>query len=152
MEIDNQPPEPAAQPDASPAKRPIENGGEEVSKKPRIEEAKNDVECGGELRRVAEIVMVLSTMGAMRGGKKPSDVEVELMKEARTKLVELCKELAPQDIIAREAVSNVIEDLGLNARLKDHNRLGFQPPKFSISERFSLSKLKVYFLLYSCSM
>ncbi|KAF7815895.1 PHD finger protein [Senna tora] len=122
-----------------PVKRPVENGGgEELVKKPKVEAAASS----GELKRVAEIVLVLSTMATMRGGRKPADVEIELMKEARAKLVELCQGLAPKDIVAREAIGTVIEDLGLNGKIKDQ-RLGFQPPKMSIAERFSLTKLKI---------
>lgn len=120
-------------------KRPVENGGgEELVKKPKIEaDASSE-----ELKRVAEIVLVLSTMATMRGGRKPADVEIELMKEARMKLVELCQGLAPKDIVAREAIGTVIDDLGLNGKIKDQ-RLGFQTPKMSIAERFSHTKLKV---------
>ncbi|KAE9606373.1 hypothetical protein Lal_00013614 [Lupinus albus] len=96
----------------------------------------------GELKRVAEIVLVLSTMTTMRAGKKPTDVEVELMKEARQKLAELCQGLAPKDVVAREAIGTVIEDLGLNGKIKDQ-RLGFRTPKFSIAERFSIAKRKL---------
>ncbi|XP_054819344.1 uncharacterized protein LOC129318536 isoform X2 [Prosopis cineraria] len=124
-----------------PVKRPIENGGgEELAKKPKVEAAA--AASSGEFKRVAEIVLVLSTMAAMRGGKKPTNVEIELMKEARMKLVELCQGMAPKDIVAREAVGTVIEDLGLNGKINDQ-RLGFQSPKMSISERLSLSKLKM---------
>ncbi|KAI9115708.1 hypothetical protein K1719_013377 [Acacia pycnantha] len=125
-----------------PVKRPIENGGgEELAKKTKVEAA-NAAASSGELKRVAEIVLALSTMAEMRGGKKPTNVEIELMKEARMKLVELCQGMAPKDIVAREAVGTVIEDLGLNGKIKDQ-RLGFQTPKMSITERFSLSKLKM---------
>ena len=135
-------------------KRPVENGGAQESdddrcaKKPKLEEeVENDSSCGGgggggELRRVAEIVLVLSTMAAMRAGRKPTEVEVELMREARSKLAELCVGLAPKDIVAREAIGTVIEDLGLNGKVKDQ-RLGFRTPKMSIAERYTHTKSKV---------
>lgn len=131
-------------------KRPIENGGggdELLVKKPKVMiEGDNtdadDASSGRELKRVAEIVLVLSTMASMRGGRKPADVEIELMKEARDKLVDLCQGLAPKDIVAREAIGTVMEDLGFNAKIKDQ-RLGFQIPKMSIAERFSHTKLRV---------
>ncbi|XP_028777225.1 uncharacterized protein LOC114733899 [Neltuma alba] len=138
-----EPPE-ETQSEGLPVKRAIENGGsEELAKKPKVEAAAAAAAASsGELKRVAEIVLVLSTMSAMRGGKKPTNVEIELMKEARMKLVELCQGMAPKDIVAREAVGTVIEDLGLNGKIKDQG-LGFQTPKMSITERFSLSKLKM---------
>lgn len=118
----------------------VENGGDQgSSKKPRLV-------CGtggGDLKRVAEIVLVLSTMSNIRGGKKPTDLEVGLMAEARAKLVELCQGLAPKDIVARDAIGAVIEDLGLNGNLKDQ-RLGFLGPKLTIAERLSATKKKVW--------
>lgn len=100
-----------------------------------------------EMRRVAEIVMVLSAMGAMRGGRKPTEVEVELMAEAREKLVKMCEEVAPRDIVDMDAIGAVIEDLGLNAKLRDQ-KLGFRGSKLSIAEKFALSKKKVRVILH----
>ncbi|KAF4378063.1 hypothetical protein F8388_020699 [Cannabis sativa] len=121
-------------------KRPLENGEggglereeAQLNKRPRI----------GGLKRVAEIVLVLSTMASIRGGKKPTEVEVGLMSEARTKLVELCEGLAPKDIVARDAIEAVVEDLGLNAKAKDQ-KLGFRGPRLTIAERFSQTKRKM---------
>ncbi|XP_027330199.1 uncharacterized protein LOC113846306 [Abrus precatorius] len=122
---------------------PVQNGepadlDERCSKKPKVESKVDD----GELKRVAEIVLVLSTMATMRAGRKPTDAEVELMKEARAKLASLCEGFAPKDIVATEAIGTVIEDLGLNSKLKDQ-RLGFRTPKMSIAERYSHAKWKM---------
>lgn len=136
-------PEPT--PDPQPA---VENGGgvvepeEPCSKKAKVEVDSEVVASEGELKRVAEIVLVLSTMATMRGGRKPTEVEVELMREARTKLANLCQGLAPKDIVAGEAIGTVIEDLGLNSKIKEQ-RLGFRTPKMSIAERYSHAKWKV---------
>ncbi|XP_030931661.1 uncharacterized protein LOC115957533 [Quercus lobata] len=99
---------------------------------------------GPELKRVAEIVLVLSTMARMRGGgKSPTAAEMELMAEARTKLAEACACFAPKDLIGREAIGSVMEDLGLNAKLRDQ-RLGFRgPPKFTIKEKLDNAKRKM---------
>ncbi|KAK7300007.1 hypothetical protein RJT34_10838 [Clitoria ternatea] len=131
-------------PDPQPAEPlPFENGGpdeEPCNKKAKVEaEVVGD---DGELKRVAEIVLVLSTMATIRGGRKPTDLEVELMREARIKLANLCQGFAPKDIVAREAIGTVIEDLGLNSKLKDQ-RLGFRSPKMSIAERYSHAKWKM---------
>ena len=102
---------------------------------------------GQELKRVAEIVLVLSAMARMRGGGKcPTDAEVELMVEARAKLAEACAALAPKDVVGREAIGAVIEDLGLNGKLKDQ-RLGFRTPKLTIKEKFDNAKRKVRVLI-----
>ncbi|GLT83608.1 hypothetical protein SLE2022_018860 [Rubroshorea leprosula] len=117
-------------------KRPIENGEVSSVKKQR---------CGtpGAMKRVAEIVLVLSAMAKMRGGGRgPTDVELGLMAEARERLVEICGDLAPGDIVGRDAVAAVIEDLGLNAKAKEQ-RLGFRMPRLTISERFSIAKKKM---------
>ncbi|CAK8538862.1 unnamed protein product [Lathyrus sativus] len=121
-----------------------ENGGGEPSEEPCSKKAKVDEidKPEAELKRVAEIVLVLSTMATMRGGNKPTDVEVELMREARSKLAILCQGIAPKDIVAREAVGAVIEDLGLNAKVGDQ-RLGFRTPKMSISEKYAFNKSKM---------
>ncbi|XP_043690030.1 uncharacterized protein LOC122640839 isoform X2 [Telopea speciosissima] len=121
-------------------KRPVENevdidNGGRLHKK-----AKGDF--GMDMKKVAEIVLVLSEMGKMRGGRNPTDVEERLMAEARQKLAEICEALAPKDILPRDAVKAVIEDLGLNNRSKDQ-RLGFRPPKMSIAERLLLTKRKM---------
>ena len=125
----------------------IENGGgeqqeERLSKKAKVEEENSEAE----LKRVAEIVLVLSTMATMRSGKKPTDVEVELMREARTKLAVLCQGIAPKDIVGGEAIGSVIEDLGLSAKTVDQ-RLGFRVPKMSIAEKYLFAKSKVFNLL-----
>ncbi|XP_008227014.1 PREDICTED: uncharacterized protein LOC103326553 [Prunus mume] len=123
-------------------KRPIQNGAEgelgtQFNKKPRL-----GPNSEKDLRRVAEIVLVLSTMAKIRGGKKPTEPEIGLMGEARSKLVELCEGLAPKDIVARDAIGAVIEDLGLNGKLKEQ-RLGFRGTKLTIAEKFSLTKKKM---------
>ncbi|KAJ7960841.1 PHD finger protein [Quillaja saponaria] len=122
--------------------RSIENGGGEEFDGPCNKKAKIVAASSGDLKRVAEIVLVLSTMAKMRGGKKPTDVEVELMKEARAKLVELCQGLAPKDVVAGEAIGTVIEDLGLNGKIKEQ-KTGFRTPRLSIAERFSHSRRKM---------
>lgn len=102
--------------------------------------------AGKDAKRVAEIVLVLSAMLGMRGGgggaKGPTDAERRLMAEAREKLVEMCEDLAPKDIVARDAIARLIEDLGLNGRVKEQ-KLGFRVQRLSIKERVELSKRKV---------
>ncbi|WOL13941.1 hypothetical protein Cni_G22721 [Canna indica] len=95
----------------------------------------------GDLKRVAEIVMVLSAMGQMRGGKEPTAAERALVAEARQRLVGMCEAVKPKELFSREAVRVVVEDLGLN-RSKDPV-LGFRPPKMSISEKLLLTKKKM---------
>ncbi|KAK9002385.1 hypothetical protein V6N11_025068 [Hibiscus sabdariffa] len=115
-------------------KRGVENGGVYASKKQR---------CGVGLKRVAEIVMVLSTMGKMRGGDMdPTSAEMALMAEARETLAEMCGEVAPKDIVGREAIGNVIESLRLNSELKEQ-RLGFRGMGMSISQKVLLAKMKM---------
>lgn len=93
------------------------------------------------MKRVAEIVLVLSAMARMRGGKDPTAVEKAMMAEARAKVVSLCEELAPKDILPRESFGVLIDDLGLN-RLKEQ-RLGFRTPKLSISDKMALTKRRM---------
>ncbi|XP_042477773.1 uncharacterized protein LOC122059156 [Macadamia integrifolia] len=121
-------------------KRPAENEddldtGGRLHKKARGDSSKD-------MKKVAEIVLVLSAMGKMRGGRNPTDVEKRLMEEARQKLAEMCEAMAPKDILPKDAVKVVIEDLGLNNGSKDQ-RLGFRPPKMSIAERLLMTKRKM---------
>ncbi|GFP87511.1 phd finger protein at3g20280 [Phtheirospermum japonicum] len=95
----------------------------------------------GDVKKVAEMVLVLAAMGKMRGGKGPTDVEKELMVEARYRLAEVCEGFAPKDVFPRDAFGGVIEDLGLNK--SKEQRLGFRPPKMSIAEKLLVSKRKM---------
>ncbi|KAK3199839.1 hypothetical protein Dsin_023254 [Dipteronia sinensis] len=97
----------------------------------------------GAAKRVAEIVLVLSAMLRMRGGgKAPTEAETKLMAEAREKLVEMCAGLAPKDIVSKDRIEKLIEDLGLNGRVKEQ-RLGFRGHKLSIKEKLELTKKKM---------
>ncbi|KAK6149366.1 hypothetical protein DH2020_016891 [Rehmannia glutinosa] len=95
----------------------------------------------GDVKKVAEMVLVLAAMGKMRGGKGPTDIENELMAEARNRLAKVCEGFAPKDVFPRDAFGGVIEDLGLN-KFKEQ-RLGFRPPKMSIAEKLLVSKRKM---------
>ncbi|KAG2312630.1 hypothetical protein Bca52824_024187 [Brassica carinata] len=53
----------------------------------------------------------------MREGKSPTEMELELMVEARSKLAEMCQEFTPNDIIGGDGVRGVIEDLGKNVSI-----------------------------------
>ncbi|XP_073312921.1 uncharacterized protein [Primulina huaijiensis] len=115
----------------------------EASPPKRIKEGTEGrvVVVGGDLKKVAEMVLVLAAMGKMRGGKGPTEAEKELMAEARHTLVKVCQGFAPKDVFPRDAFGALIEDLGLN-KLKDQ-RLGFRPPKISIAEKLLISKRKM---------
>nr|GMC53712.1 phd finger protein [Ipomoea batatas] len=118
-------------------KRPPDDG--EIEGQPAGKKVKGFV--GGNVKKVAEMVLVLAAMGKMRGGRSPTDAEKEMMAEARDKLAEVCQVFAPKDVFPRDAFGGVIEDLGLN-KLKEQ-RLGFRPPKTSIAEKMLLSKRKM---------
>ncbi|GJN22054.1 hypothetical protein PR202_gb09585 [Eleusine coracana subsp. coracana] len=96
------------------------------------------------LRRVAEIVMVLSAAGEVRGGREPTAAERALAAEARERLAAAVAERAvrPKDLFPGEAVRAVVEDLGLN-RARDPAAMGFRPPKASIADRLMLTKRKM---------
>ncbi|XP_021755651.1 uncharacterized protein LOC110720880 [Chenopodium quinoa] len=142
--------------DCLPISGDIGGGGGGVKRAMEVEVAIDGGGCGGggevvtvkrrkkevvEMKRVAEIVLVLSALGRMRAGRDPTVAEKAMMAEARGKVVSMCEELAPKDILPTEAFGAVIEDLGLN-RLKDRN-VGFRPPKISISDKIALSKRRM---------
>ncbi|XP_076919638.1 uncharacterized protein LOC143580526 [Bidens hawaiensis] len=86
------------------------------------------------VRSVAEMVLVLSAMGKMRAGGKPTAVEVNMMTKARGELAGICNEFAPKDVFPRDAFRMLIEDLGFNGKL-GHN--------MSIAHRLQLTKEKM---------
>ncbi|KAK1405001.1 RING/FYVE/PHD zinc finger superfamily protein [Heracleum sosnowskyi] len=106
-----------------------------VSKK-----ARNCGQVKGNLKRVAEIVLVLETLGKMRGGRSPTQVESEMMSEARGKLAEVCREFKPKDVFPREAFGVVIDDLGLS---KNEQMLGFRAPNIQIAQKLKLTQEKI---------
>lgn len=50
--------------------------------------------------------------------------------------------LAPKNVVGREAIGTVIEDLGLGGKVKDQ-RLGFRSPNLTIKEKLENAKRKV---------
>ncbi|CAI9756846.1 unnamed protein product [Fraxinus pennsylvanica] len=121
-------------------KRLAKEDGEVLKEAKRIKRAG----AGGlvvNVKKVAEIVLVLAAMGKMRGGRVPTEAEKDLMRDARERLAKACEGFAPKDVFPRDAFGGVIEDLGLN-KLKEQ-RLGFRPPKLSIAEKLLLSKRKM---------
>nr|XP_016516003.1 PREDICTED: uncharacterized protein LOC107832656 isoform X3 [Nicotiana tabacum] len=93
------------------------------------------------VKEVAEMVLVLSALGRMRGGRGPTAAEKEMVAEARDRLAELCLKFGPKDVFPSDAFGGVIEDLGLN-KLKEQS-LGIWPPKMSIAEKLLLAKRKM---------
>lgn len=106
-----------------------------------VKKAKNGGELGDRVRKVAEIVLVLATMGKIRGGEVPSGVEMEMMEDARARLVEVSEQFAPKDVFPTQVFGSIIEDLGLDCSRE--RKLGFQPPKVSIGQRVNITKQKV---------
>jgi hypothetical protein len=116
---------------------------------------------GGELARVAEMVMVLAAARETRGGQLPSAAERALAAEARGKLAAAVEEVArPRDLVPKEAVCALVEDLGLG-RARDPAAMGNRPHRTSIAERVLLAKRKVsrrffplliYTLSLACSL
>ncbi|XP_057485885.1 LOW QUALITY PROTEIN: uncharacterized protein LOC130772176 [Actinidia eriantha] len=95
----------------------------------------------GDVKKAAEIVLVLAAMGRMRGGRDPTAAEMQMMVDAREKLMLVCGEFTPKDVFPREVFGSVIEDLGLG-KLREQ-RLGFRGPKMSIAEKILLTKQKM---------
>lgn len=106
-----------------------------IDKDTKIERRKS---LDAAIKQTSEIVLVLAGMGRMRAGRCPTDFERGLMTEARQKLGYLAGKLAPKDLVSKDAVENMIEDLGLN-RVKDPTKTAV--PKKSIAER-SLETMK----------
>ncbi|CAN6477596.1 unnamed protein product [Victoria cruziana] len=125
------------------------NGVERADEEPEIRPAKRAKVSGesetaadfdANMRRIAEIVIVLAGMGRMRGGRSPTDVEKELMAEARRKLACLCESLPPRELLSKDVYGILVEDLGLN-RLNDQK--GLSRPRPSIAEKLRLTMKKI---------
>ncbi|XP_059662434.1 uncharacterized protein LOC132308388 isoform X2 [Cornus florida] len=122
-------------------KRPAKNREDNEFCVPSPKKARNGGQLVGTMKKVAEMVLVLASMGKMRAGRSPTAVEKEMMVEARGKLAEVCEGFAPKEVFPRDAFGAVIEDIGLN-KLKEQMS-GFRPPKVSISEKLLLTKQKM---------
>ncbi|CAM8957489.1 unnamed protein product [Rhodiola kirilowii] len=95
------------------------------------------------LKKVAEAVMLLSALAEMRGGRSPTQAELDIMAKARAELVAVCeRSLAPKDLVGREPIGALIEDLGLSNKVKEQ-KTGFRPPKLSISDKLLQTKKKM---------
>nr|GEX39263.1 putative bromo adjacent homology (BAH) domain protein [Tanacetum cinerariifolium] len=96
-------------------KRPltaISESESELSKKARGS-GDSEVRLAANVKKVAEILLVLATMVEMRGGRKASSVEVEMMIEAQRKLVEICEEFGPKDVFENDVFGIIVDDLRL---------------------------------------
>ncbi len=63
------------------------------------------------LRQTAEMVMVLAGMGALRAGLSPTPLECKLATEAYEKLASLVENVAPLQLVSKDAVSSLIQQL-----------------------------------------
>jgi hypothetical protein len=63
------------------------------------------------LRQTAEMVMVLAGMGALRAGLSPTPLECKLATEAYEKLASLVENIAPLQLVSKDAVSSLIQQL-----------------------------------------
>nr|GEW36605.1 putative bromo adjacent homology (BAH) domain protein [Tanacetum cinerariifolium] len=132
-------------------KRPltaISESESELSKKARGN-GDSEVRLAANVKKVAKILLVLATMVEMRGGRKASSVEVEMMIEARRKLVEICEEFGPKDVFENDVFGIIVDDLGLG-RMKE-TKLAACCPKMSIIDKLEatkkeLSREQVYWL------
>ncbi|GJW54553.1 hypothetical protein Tco_0098638 [Tanacetum coccineum] len=74
-------------------------------------------------------------------GRKATSVEVEMMIEARRKLVEICEEFGPKDVFGNDVFGIIVDDLGLG-RMKEKT-LAACFPKMSIGEKLEVTKVKM---------
>ncbi|GLJ15404.1 hypothetical protein SUGI_0252870 [Cryptomeria japonica] len=94
------------------------------------------------IKQAAEVVLILSNMAQMRAGRPPTEIERELMVKARHQIGFLVGNLLlPKDLVSREVVGNMIDDLGLNKLKQDHPVT--PGPRKSIAERASDTMKKI---------
>ncbi|XP_047341363.1 uncharacterized protein LOC124945041 [Impatiens glandulifera] len=108
---------------------------------PLPKKARNGQVLVGSVNKVAEMALVLAALAEMRAGRSPTAVERRMMMDARERLARVCECFAPKDVFPREAFGSIIDDLGLN-ELKEQ-KLGFRPPKMTISEKLLFTKQKM---------
>ncbi|XP_078443569.1 uncharacterized protein LOC144712995 isoform X2 [Wolffia australiana] len=122
-----------------------EDGGANVAVAGGPESRKRRRGCSSgseDLARVAEIVMVLSAMGQMRGGQDPTAAERALMAEAREKLAKFCESMemsSRKDLFTKEMAIALVVDHGLNPPKDNVPR----PPKLSIADKVTITKKKM---------
>lgn len=85
----------------------VEDGHEPAVKK--LKRVHGEVEMV--LRQTAEIVMVLVGVAALRGGAQPSPLECQLAAQAYEKLATLVTVSAPQDLVSKDALQSLIQQL-----------------------------------------
>ncbi|GKD38358.1 hypothetical protein Tco_1258565 [Tanacetum coccineum] len=129
-------------------KRTSTDVSESESESSKKERRSGDVEVRLEanMKKVAKILLVLAIMVEMRGGRKASSVEVEMMIEARRKLVEICEEFGPKDVFKNDVFGIIIDDLGLG-RMKE-TKLVACCPKMSIADKLEVMKVKVRVIVW----
>ncbi|GJW54551.1 hypothetical protein Tco_0098636 [Tanacetum coccineum] len=89
----------------------------ELSKKARGS-GDGEVRLAANVKKVAEILLVFATMVEMRGRRKATSVEVEMMIEAQRKMVEICEEFGQKDVFENDVFGIIVDDLGLG-RMKE---------------------------------
>ncbi|GKE05971.1 hypothetical protein Tco_1397989, partial [Tanacetum coccineum] len=89
--------------------------------------------CGEKkpLTTVSECESELSKKARGSGDGEATSVEVEMMIEARRKLVEICEEFGPKDVFGNDVFGIIVDDLGLG-RMKEKT-LAACFPKMSIA-------------------
>ena len=63
-------------------------------------------------KQTSEIMVILSGMRQMRAGRSPIDFEKWPMAETRPQLGYLAGKLAPKDLVSKDVVESMMEDLG----------------------------------------
>lgn len=92
----------------------VEKGdGDDDDVKPakRVKRGDDQEQVEMTLRQVAEIVMVLVGMAALRADSPPSSVERQLAADAYDKLASLVERVAPEDLVSKHSVQRLIEQL-----------------------------------------
>ncbi|GJW54552.1 hypothetical protein Tco_0098637 [Tanacetum coccineum] len=100
----------------------------------------------GKKRTSTDVSESETIMVEMRGGRKASSVEVEMMIEARRKLVEICEEFGTKDVFENDVFGIIIDDLGLG-RMKE-TKLAACCPKMSIADKLEVTKVKVRVIVW----
>lgn len=90
-----------------------EGDGDDDDVKPakRVKRGDDKEQVEMTLRQVAEIVMVLVGMAALRADSPPSSVERQLAADAYDKLASLVERVAPEDLVSKHSVQSLIEQL-----------------------------------------
>ncbi|EFJ31269.1 hypothetical protein SELMODRAFT_408842 [Selaginella moellendorffii] len=88
------------------ARDSLVDGGSKKSKQ-KVEERVNHI-----LGKTADVILVLAGLSQMRGGKPPTEIEMQLANDAETNLSALVARISPSSLLPKQSLDSMISTMG----------------------------------------